>query len=181
MALINCPECGKQISDVAIACPHCGYAVNQESNTIEVTQSDNTSIESKMLIHNFADKNRLLIIMNTHKKVSGIVLLCIALVFVIIIISKLTSDDYKSAVDNLSYYKSQYNECMSKSYGFLGSSYKSIADQWKDMIGDLKKTIWSARISSIILAIADALLIRFGIRFIKKAREEKNSGIDNLS
>ncbi len=25
MALINCPECGKQISDSAKMCPHCGY------------------------------------------------------------------------------------------------------------------------------------------------------------
>ena len=24
MALINCPECGKQISDKAEACPYCG-------------------------------------------------------------------------------------------------------------------------------------------------------------
>ena len=24
MALINCPECSKQISDKAVACPHCG-------------------------------------------------------------------------------------------------------------------------------------------------------------
>ena len=25
MALISCPECGKQISDTAPSCPHCGY------------------------------------------------------------------------------------------------------------------------------------------------------------
>ncbi len=28
MALINCPECGKEISDTARACPHCGYTEN---------------------------------------------------------------------------------------------------------------------------------------------------------
>lgn len=27
MALINCPECNKQISDQAKTCPHCGYSV----------------------------------------------------------------------------------------------------------------------------------------------------------
>ena len=26
MALISCPECGKQISDTTPSCPHCGYA-----------------------------------------------------------------------------------------------------------------------------------------------------------
>lgn len=25
MALIRCPECGKQVSDTAKACPNCGY------------------------------------------------------------------------------------------------------------------------------------------------------------
>lgn len=28
MALINCPECGKEISDKAASCPNCGYEVN---------------------------------------------------------------------------------------------------------------------------------------------------------
>lgn len=27
MALIACPECQKQVSDAAPACPHCGYPV----------------------------------------------------------------------------------------------------------------------------------------------------------
>lgn len=29
MALINCPECGKEISDKAASCPHCGNPINQ--------------------------------------------------------------------------------------------------------------------------------------------------------
>lgn len=28
MALINCPECGKEVSDKAPACPNCGYRIN---------------------------------------------------------------------------------------------------------------------------------------------------------
>ncbi|WP_298035281.1 zinc ribbon domain-containing protein [uncultured Dysosmobacter sp.] len=30
MALINCPECGKQISDRAISCPNCGYPLSNQ-------------------------------------------------------------------------------------------------------------------------------------------------------
>jgi len=26
MALVNCPECGKEMSDKALMCPNCGYA-----------------------------------------------------------------------------------------------------------------------------------------------------------
>ena len=29
MALINCPECGKEISDRAVACPNCGCPVQK--------------------------------------------------------------------------------------------------------------------------------------------------------
>ena len=29
MALINCPECGKQVSDAAAACPGCAYPLSQ--------------------------------------------------------------------------------------------------------------------------------------------------------
>ena len=25
MAMIECPECGKEVSDKAYVCPHCGY------------------------------------------------------------------------------------------------------------------------------------------------------------
>ena len=27
MALINCPECGRQVSDKAAVCPHCGVTI----------------------------------------------------------------------------------------------------------------------------------------------------------
>ncbi|MDE5803214.1 MAG: zinc-ribbon domain-containing protein [Lachnospiraceae bacterium] len=29
MALIKCPECGKEISDKASSCPGCGYPINK--------------------------------------------------------------------------------------------------------------------------------------------------------
>ena len=35
MALIKCPECGKEISDKAIACPNCGNPMNQQAQQEE--------------------------------------------------------------------------------------------------------------------------------------------------
>ena len=32
MPLIDCPECGKQISDAASACPHCGYPLKDRAS-----------------------------------------------------------------------------------------------------------------------------------------------------
>lgn len=38
MALINCPECGKEISDAALSCPHCGYAINRLGRSFQKTE-----------------------------------------------------------------------------------------------------------------------------------------------
>ncbi|WP_405354071.1 zinc ribbon domain-containing protein [Ruminococcus sp.] len=43
MSLINCPECGKQISDLAPNCPNCGYPIN--SSTVPTKQNNNDEIE----------------------------------------------------------------------------------------------------------------------------------------
>jgi hypothetical protein len=37
MALINCPECNKEISDKVSACPHCGYPVSGSPQQVELT------------------------------------------------------------------------------------------------------------------------------------------------
>lgn len=43
MALINCPECGKQISDKAPACPNCGYPMELCSKEPEKEPSQKTT------------------------------------------------------------------------------------------------------------------------------------------
>ena len=35
MALINCPECGKQVSDQAASCPGCGYPIARANEHME--------------------------------------------------------------------------------------------------------------------------------------------------
>lgn len=46
MALINCPECGKEISDKAESCPNCGYPIAEEvvlkENSDENTMEEET-------------------------------------------------------------------------------------------------------------------------------------------
>lgn len=39
MALISCKECGKEISDSAATCPHCGVALKEQKVVIEESQS----------------------------------------------------------------------------------------------------------------------------------------------
>ncbi len=44
MALISCPECGKEISDMAEACPHCGLPSSQFKTTSGKDQSKETGV-----------------------------------------------------------------------------------------------------------------------------------------
>ena len=47
MALIKCPECGKEISDKATVCPNCGYPITTEP-TID-SDADEESKGKKIL------------------------------------------------------------------------------------------------------------------------------------
>lgn len=48
MALINCEECGQQISDKAVACPHCGCPVMQKKEESHTLNPDIESIEREI-------------------------------------------------------------------------------------------------------------------------------------
>lgn len=39
MALISCPECGKQISETTPSCPHCGYRLSIENTAFSISNS----------------------------------------------------------------------------------------------------------------------------------------------
>lgn len=36
MALINCPECGKEVSDTVKKCVHCGYKLARNQKYVEI-------------------------------------------------------------------------------------------------------------------------------------------------
>ncbi len=48
MAMIHCPECGKDISDKALVCPNCGYPLNDNIS------GTNLSLKRKMPGRGFA-------------------------------------------------------------------------------------------------------------------------------
>lgn len=37
MAIVNCKECGKEISDMAQTCPHCGVVLKKDTFSKEMT------------------------------------------------------------------------------------------------------------------------------------------------
>ena len=52
MALIKCPECGKEYSDKAKACPNCGYQPKKSSAPIAMTITGVMSIVIAILCIN---------------------------------------------------------------------------------------------------------------------------------
>ena len=48
MALIKCPECGKEVSDVASKCVNCGFPLNQ-SDASNQEKSNNMQISNQAL------------------------------------------------------------------------------------------------------------------------------------
>lgn len=42
MALIKCPECGREISNAATSCPHCGYPLGEVTATVDAVMDDAT-------------------------------------------------------------------------------------------------------------------------------------------
>lgn len=58
MALVNCPECGKQVSSTALACPNCGYSVKEHFEALSqqsqansgITPQPMNSVESKVVV-----------------------------------------------------------------------------------------------------------------------------------
>jgi uncharacterized membrane protein YvbJ len=90
MALIKCEECGKEISDKAASCPHCGCPLNSnEKKELEVMNKTN-------LIKNILKKISLL---KNNKKVAGIFIGVIVVLSVIIIYMNSLSDEEKYVLE----------------------------------------------------------------------------------
>ena len=81
MALISCPECGREISDKASACPHCGFPVNAtEKSPVAVVNDIEEKPQTGSTTGNSCKKRRLTIIIIIA---AALVVLTILSVFVI--------------------------------------------------------------------------------------------------
>ena len=93
MALIKCPECGRDISDKANACVHCGYPLSKVADNAEKKESNKEltqTVESQeTLLPNKAKKT----VSNKTKAIIAVV--CILVLALIITICVLKSNHDK--------------------------------------------------------------------------------------
>ena len=45
MALINCPECAKEISDKVLACPNCGFPMSESTNQMQKVELSSVKLK----------------------------------------------------------------------------------------------------------------------------------------
>ena len=75
MALINCPECGKEISDAASNCPHCGFPIEDYLNGVKIIPEEQTNqpINLGKVKNDSHRTTKMFSNMKTWKLVSGII------------------------------------------------------------------------------------------------------------
>lgn len=122
MALVKCPECGKEISNKAEVCPNCGYPISRDNTDTEKGKEENTnSQEGEKTLENIEiqQDNLETTEKKSKKKISkkGIIIasICVvALLTVAIMYFVMTADsrNYKSAQEL--YKNEQFEEALQK-------------------------------------------------------------------
>jgi hypothetical protein len=129
MALTNCPECNKEISTTAEACPHCGFKLRNNQPSPKPTQS---------------------------KKTSGIAMGCaivLGIVVLIAIIGTIASSNSRKNTSSLPTASSQAQQLSSKS--IFSSSEISAAQQYLASMGWTEERI--EKITPTVLNVASKI------------------------
>lgn len=142
MALINCPECGKEIEEGVLSCPNCGFPIKKQD-------------ETKHPVY-------------MNKRYIGIAMCIIGCVLFIVAFARINNDDYKFYLEHYETCMQGYDEntATAKSYtnGYFRSSYKSIASSYKEMAEDDYKEIWKYRMEAIVACGAGIILLVLGYK-----------------
>lgn len=97
MALVNCPECGKQVSATALACPECGYAVKEHFDRINKMDSpniENSIFTNSTITSKKTNKN------NPTEKQKKIIIVLVAFIILMLIIGNLASKNGDGSSNN---------------------------------------------------------------------------------
>lgn len=193
MALIKCPECGKEVSDRALSCPSCGFPLIKndkicpECNTMVPTDADTCPtcgypFSNSSFNHTKNTKSNESV--DNKNKILALVAVIVGIIFIISGIKTLTSDDIKFYKDHLQECIDAQSEVDSLSYGSFGGTYKSISNDYDRLIAYDKEKITGLTIqgmsfvgAGIIFVVCSFLLFK-GILTVFK---EKTDGINQVS
>ena len=165
MALIKCPECGKEFSDKAAACPNCAFPVKE---ILKMSTGDKQESEGMEVVENAkgvevarstkGDSNNKMII------IVAIIAAIILIAVLLIVLSKNKSDKGSTELttetntENVS--KVTYDEAVklidSGNYEEAKEKFQTIAD-YKDVSMILNQIPWETRVFECIEELKDML------------------------
>lgn len=157
MAIIKCPECGKEISDQATHCPICNH------------QMIYPSIAIKKDIGSLARP--------TVRK--GTIFFIIGIVFLIGALAILLSSRYTFYKDLMDTCAEEYEKAMElvdeskdEQFGkYYGYSYQNIADDWLNMADDARTQLLHYRITIGVFSALGATCLAIGGTMLLKSKK----------
>ena len=154
MNAIYCPECGAEIREDNTTCPSCGYPLAAHMKAAESGRHSNPVVESGAATA------------NSNSKRAGMVMCLIAIVCILLGISRVTNTRYR-------FYEQHLQECIEGQArvqwnadhatgmlsGVLSGTYSNLANDYGEMIAADRRAIWSYRVQAIGLCCAGAALL----------------------
>lgn len=123
MALINCPECGKEVSDMADVCIHCGYPLNEADDMIiKEKDVDDKQVKLVSIKKNLEGKQKKII----SKKYKIIICFVFIMIFGVVIVKMPITEKQKDRRIWKVYFSEGYNAAVSQVYKYYGNSDKAI-------------------------------------------------------
>lgn len=164
MALIQCPECGREISDAAAACLHCGYPISEKEVHRDMTMVTEERKERA------EDKNKEV---TEAVKRSGLIILAVCVVLFYVLFFADMEKKRGSGTDES--YDSQTEEQENR-----GESLTL-----DDIAGVIKKNLWESYDNVEVTATADTIRVKIwndgvaaGIYFIQQGELERDEWDD---
>lgn len=144
MALINCPECGKEISDKAVSCPNCGCPItsSQEKTDDSKVIETNNKIEKSQSVQS--------------KKIVSIVSVAIAVVAIIVIaifVGKNISK--KKAQEKKDQQIREVKNAMDNVDSSLGDLFTAMVPDEPFLYGDSSSDTYKNKITGILNTITE--------------------------
>ena len=154
MALIKCPECGKEISDRASTCPNCGCPVKADVSNVDNSAKDTNNTDANQI----SETNK----KNKIPMIIGAFIAVIVLVILAIILFPKKDKDEKVATEASTEDNNQivYDEAIklieSGDYEGAKAKFETIKD-YKDVSTILDQIPWETRTFACIEKLKDRL------------------------
>lgn len=157
-----CKYCGEAIEDAASTCPKCNANLVEKNEDVAIVYSETIQTEVSPMHSKESEFkkriNKITPLIQKYRKSVLAILAALSLIFIVVAITTITSEDYQECSENYSEYIDNYEENLATSnsyggYGILGGGYKNVANGWKDLADDELAELWGMRIKAIIFSV----------------------------